>query len=96
MIVEVETFRLRADVAVDTARSADAAVQTDVAYQQSDLLRRTVAVAADGTWAVVTFWGSEDAASAAAKAAADHPTTRAFRALTEPASWTRAVYTALG
>ncbi len=61
-VIETMTFRLAADVARGEVESIDARYQQEVAYQQPGLLRRTVAVAADGSWIVVTVWADEASA----------------------------------
>jgi heme-degrading monooxygenase HmoA len=67
-LIEIETFRL-AEGADDAAfREANARAQTDVAYQQPGMLRRTVARSVDGEWLVYTLWGSAELADAAASA----------------------------
>jgi heme-degrading monooxygenase HmoA len=55
--IEITTFRLRADADEGAFVAEDARVQTEVAYRQPGLLRRTLARADDGSgWAVVTVW----------------------------------------
>jgi quinol monooxygenase YgiN len=65
-VVETMTFRLRPEADEATFRAADAAVQTDFAYQQPGLLRRTTARSADGTWLVIDQWTDDAAADAMA------------------------------
>lgn len=65
MIVEVSTFKLAPGVSEDSFLAADARAQTGFYYLQHGMVRRTTARGADGMWAVVTFWGSEDDALAA-------------------------------
>ncbi len=83
MIVEVTTFRLRADVDEEAARAADHEVQVAFAHHQRGLLRRTTAVGADGEWLVLTLWHAEADALAAEAAAGSHPAAGAFQALLE-------------
>ncbi len=81
MLVEVTTFRLRADVDEADARAADHEVQVGFAHHQPGLLRRTTAVADDGEWLVVTLWHAEADALAAEAAGGDDPLVSALRAL---------------
>jgi hypothetical protein len=85
-VVELHTFRL-ADA--DGERSfvdADARAQTEFAYQQPGLLRRTTARRGEGEWLVVTLWASHHHAEAADAAARHHPAAQALQALIDGAS----------
>jgi hypothetical protein len=69
-VIEVCTFAVSADD--DEVRAADARLQTEFAYRQPGLLRRTTARGADGRWCVITLWRDEaDASQAAANAETD-------------------------
>ena len=63
-LIEHRTFRLvdGADSAAFVA--ADARFQTEVAYLQPGIIRRTTARAADGEWLVETIWYSAEHADA--------------------------------
>jgi hypothetical protein len=65
VIVEVTTFKLASGVSEESFLAADGRAQTGFFYLQRGIVRRTTARGADGTWSVVTFWGSEDDALAA-------------------------------
>jgi hypothetical protein len=74
VIVETLTFRLADGVAEDAFLTADRRVQTEFAYRQTGLLRRTVARATsdDRVWIVVDLWASAaDADACEAKWATD-------------------------
>lgn len=72
------TFRLAPAADEDAFRAADRLVQTDFAYRQPGLLRRTTARAADGSWIVIDLWQSPSDADAADARWADDPVTAAF------------------
>lgn len=61
------TFRLREGADEASLLVADKRLQTDFAYQQPGLLRRTTARADDGEWIVVDVWGSNEEADACAQ-----------------------------
>ena len=74
-VIETMTFRLAAGVERTEWAAIDARFQQEVAYQQPGLLRRTVAVAADGSWIVVTTW-ADGASADAARGLDDSPVGR--------------------
>jgi hypothetical protein len=71
MIIETMTFRLNGDVDDAAFRAADKRLQSDFAYQQPGLLRRTTARGEGeraGEWIVVDLWSNaEDADACAAR-----------------------------
>jgi hypothetical protein len=69
-VIEILTFRLREGVEPTSFRHLDTQIQTEVAYQQPGLLRRTSGRNADGRWLILYAWASADAA-AAGRAALD-------------------------
>ena len=83
-VIEVCTFSAAGDAGALLA--ADARMQTDFAYQQPGLFRRTTARADGGRWCVVTLWGSADDAERAEAAAGTDEAARAFWALVDPGS----------
>lgn len=85
-------FRLRPGVDEGDFREADARLQTDFAYRQPGLLRRTTARAGDGEWLVIDLWRTAADADACAARWDDHPTVRAFMGFVDPASVTTARY----
>ena len=68
-VIEICTFTATDD---DALRAADARMQTDFAYQQPGMLRRTTARGDGGEWCVVTLWESAAAAANAETAALSH------------------------
>ncbi len=58
MVIEILTFRLRPGVTDAQFEAADRRLQTEFAYQQAGMIRRTTARGGDGVWAVVDFWRS--------------------------------------
>ena len=75
-VLEVCTFTATGDE--QALRAADARLQTDFAYQQPGLFRRTTARGEDGRWCVVTLWHSIDDAVRAERAAAGDAVASAF------------------
>lgn len=63
-VIETMTFRLRPGADESQFRAVDQRVQTDFAYQQPGLLRRTTARGPHGDWLVVDLWASEQEADA--------------------------------
>jgi heme-degrading monooxygenase HmoA len=63
-VIEILRFRLLEGAEEAAFLVADDRVQTEFAYQQPGLLRRTVARSADGEWVVVDIWDSAEAADA--------------------------------
>ena len=66
-VLEICTFTVIGEQ--DAMRAADARMQTDFAYQQPGLRRRTTARDEDGRWCVVSLWSTPDDAVAAEEAA---------------------------
>ena len=63
-IIETMTFRPRAGVDEAEFLAVDKRLQTEFAYQQPGLVRRTTARGADGTWVVIDVWQTADHADA--------------------------------
>ena len=80
-VIEICTFTPTADDA--TMRAADERMQTDFAYQQPGLARRTTARDDAGTWCVVTLWAGDADATAAETAAASSEVAQHFWSLVE-------------
>lgn len=64
-MIENRTFRLVAGADEAAFVAADARFQTEVAYQQPGIARRTLAKGEDGEWLVVTHWWTVEQAEAA-------------------------------
>ena len=94
MIVETLTFRLASGTDVAAFLAADRRVQTEFAYRQPGLLRRTTArpvAGGDGEWIVIDQWATlADAEACDARWSSD-PVAQAFTALVDPSSvrWAR-------
>lgn len=76
-LYQTMTFRLLAGVDDAEFVAADKRVQTDFAYQQPGLVRRTTARGTGdqvGEWIIITLWHSADDADTAADRWADDPT----------------------
>jgi hypothetical protein len=67
VVIEVMQFRLLADTAIDDFLAADRRLQTDFAYQQPGLLRRTTGRSDGGEWLVIDHWQTRADADACAE-----------------------------
>ena len=65
-MIVTTTFRLRPEADEEAFLALDTRVQTELAYQETGLMRRTTARSAGGTWLVIEIWRSEDDADASA------------------------------
>ncbi len=77
-MIEILRFGLRPGADQAAFLAADRALQTDFAYHQPGLLRRTTARAADGSWVVIDLWRSEREADACERRWPDDPVTARF------------------
>jgi hypothetical protein len=80
------TFRLAAGADESAFRAADRRVQTELAYQEDGLLRRTTARSDDGTWMVLEIWRSDADADAGAAHRDGHAAQEGFLAAVDPAT----------
>lgn len=95
-VIETTTFRLRKGVDEAAFRAADERMQTDFAYQQPGLLRRTTGRRSGGDeWIVIELWGSTDEAEVAAARGDGDPTVAAFVGMVDAASVDRRRYVTL-
>jgi len=88
-VLEICTFTLSAGaLSADEGamRAADERMQTDFAYQQPGLRRRTTARDDEGRWCVVSLWTSRDEAIAAEEAAKTNEVAQDFWSLVDPES----------
>jgi hypothetical protein len=83
-MIEIMRFRLAAGVDEEAFKRADGHVQSDFAYHQPGLLRRTTARSHAGGWIVIDLWQSESDADAAATTGASDPVTARFMSLVDP------------
>ena len=70
-VIEILTFRLVSGVDVAAFTALDARVQTEVAYRQPGLLRRTTGRNGEGRWLILQVWASTEAAAAGRVALAE-------------------------
>jgi heme-degrading monooxygenase HmoA len=82
-MIEITTFRLLPGRDESGFEAADRKVQTQFAYRQPGLVRRTVARGADGGWVVITVWRSEVEADAAGAGWAHDPLAAGFMAFVD-------------
>jgi hypothetical protein len=94
-VIETMTFELARGADDAAFVAADKRVQSDVAYQQPGLLRRTTARGQDGAWIVVQLWGSADDADAGAAGRDQDPVYLELISLVDPGSIEVRRYTAL-
>ena len=65
-MIVITTFRLRPETDEEAFLALDTRVQTELAYHESGLVRRTTARSVGGTWLVIEIWRSEGDADASA------------------------------
>jgi hypothetical protein len=87
-VIEVAKFRLNDSTSVDDFVAINAKYQTDFAYQQVGLRRRTVAPGLGGAWLSITVWSSKSDVHRASEAAAVSTVAQEFGACVEPSSKT--------
>jgi hypothetical protein len=92
-MIEVVTFRVVGDEASFLA--LDQQIQTEFAYQQPGLTRRTTARSDDGEWTVITVWASGESADAANAVWQTHALHAEFARLTATKTLTEKRYEAL-
>jgi len=78
-VIEILRFRLRSEADVEAFLAADKVLQTEFAYRQPGLLRRTTARGEGSDWVVLTLWDSAPSADATDPLRADHAACRSFR-----------------
>jgi hypothetical protein len=66
-VIEIVTFRLAGTTDEAAFLAADRRVQTEFAYHQPGLARRTTARGGGGDWIVIDLWATEADADACAK-----------------------------
>ena len=89
MVIETATFRLKPGIEEADFLAADRRLQTDFAYQQRGLVRRTTArgTGRDGAeWLVIELWGSVEDVEASGLAGTTHDAVRAFAELIDPST----------
>ncbi len=86
VVIELMRFRLASGADEDRFLAADRRVQTEFAYHQPGLLRRTTARGHDGTWIVIDVWRSGIDADACAERWEADPAAAAFMATVDGAT----------
>ncbi len=94
-MIEILRFGLAAGVDDKGFLAADRRVQSEFAYQQAGLLRRTTARHQSGSWIVITVWRSAADADRSVERWTEHPVVADFMALLDPATATTERYTPL-
>lgn len=87
-VIEVTKFRLNDGTSVEDFVAINAKYQTDFAYQQVGLRRRTVAPGLGGQWLSLTVWGSKSDVHRADAEAALSTVAQEFEGCLEPSSKT--------
>ncbi len=91
-VIELMRFRLRPGADERRFVEADARLQSDFAYRQPGLLRRTTARSGDGEWLVIDLWRSTGDADACAARWDGDPVVQAFLDQVDPLSVVTARY----
>jgi hypothetical protein len=86
VVLELMQFRLLAGTQLDDFLAADRRLQTEFAYLQPGLLRRTTARNEAGEWVVVDFWRTPADADACADRWEQDRIAQAFMALVDRGS----------
>jgi hypothetical protein len=79
--IEIMTFRLGPEASEAEFLAADRRVQTEFAYQQPGMIRRTTGRNPDGTWVIIDLWASPTAAADYVDGWNQEPAPIAFMAL---------------
>jgi hypothetical protein len=85
-VIEMLVFSLSAGADEEAFLACDRRVQTEFAYQQPGLLRRTTARAQHGGWAVIDIWASAEAADACDARWQADPVAQEFMAFVDSAT----------
>jgi len=85
-MIEIMRFRLAPGADEAAFLATDKRVQTEFAYRQPGLLRRTTARGEDRSWIVIDLWRSVQDADACAARWGDEPVTAEFVALIDQGS----------
>jgi hypothetical protein len=94
-VIELLTFRLTEGTGDEPFLAADRRVQTEFAYHQPGLLRRTTGRGANGEWIVVDLWQSAADADASDERWASDPAAAVFMALIDRTTVRTARYATL-
>ncbi len=91
MIIEILRFRLAPGADEAAFLSADKRLQTEFAYQQAGIVRRTTARGDDGEWVVIDLWQSRADAERCDDAWDQDPIAQEFMKFVDRASMNRQV-----
>jgi hypothetical protein len=94
-VIEILSFRLAPDADTTAFVQADRRVQTEFAYHQPGLRRRTTARGPDGDWIVIDMWRSEADADACEARWGQDQVTADFMSFLDPASTSTRRYATL-
>jgi hypothetical protein len=94
-MIEILTFALHAGVGDELFVAVDARVQTEFAYHQPGLARRTTGRNEQGRWLVLQVWSSQQAADAARQAFDASELGAEFTSLLDPDSLTSECFAGL-
>jgi hypothetical protein len=86
VVIELMQFRLLPEAAVEEFSAADQRLQTEFAYLQPGLLRRTTARNDHGEWLVIDVWRTADDADACAGRWEQDQTVHTFMAFVDRSS----------
>ena len=78
-MIESLSFRLRSDTDDVAFLLADKRLQSDFAYRQQGLVRRTIARGEDADWLVLTLWDGPASADAGDQMRSEDDACREFR-----------------
>jgi hypothetical protein len=85
-MIEILTFRLKPEADESEFLDADRQLQTEFAYQQPGLIRRTTARGGAGEWTVIDLWRSDADADACDARWANDPIAQRFMSFVDPAT----------
>ena len=85
-MIEIMRLRLPPGAAEEAFLAADRRVQTEFAYRQPGMLRRTTARGDDGSWIVIDLWRSAADADACDARWEHDPVAQEFMALLDRSS----------
>jgi hypothetical protein len=94
-VIEILTFSLAAGADEAAFLTADRRVQTEFAYVQRGLLRRTTAKGSEGDWLVLDIWHSAEDADACDSLWGEDEVTATFMSFVDRATVRTARYTTL-
>lgn len=86
VVIELMHFRLLAGTHDKDFLAADRRLQTEFAYQQPGLLRRTTARTKNGQWLVIDYWRTDGDADACAEQWDEDPIAQSFMDLIDRSS----------